>query len=301
MDEANKGKLFELRFRRKNGEFFVGELYVMKRLDRFGSVSGNVSIFRDINERKQAELDLRESEQHRYQLQLELVYAAQIQAKLLPRSYLQIPDFDIAAKCLPAKQVGGDFYDWQRVSPNLFDLTLGDVMGKGMAAAILMATVRAVLHAVTLYNGPAQALQLAQKALFDDLENAESFVTLFHGRLDVVRRTLTFVDCGHGFVFLRKANGSVESLTPSGLPFGVQAGEVYQEGTVRFEKGDVLVLYSDGLIDANPQLLLTNQILSEQMAGLETALDIVNRLIDLTGRPDPQPDDITVLVARCVG
>ena len=301
MRESDKGKLLELHFRRKNGEVFIGELYVMKRLDRFGAVSGNVAIFRDINERKQAEADLRESELRRYQLQLELVYASEIQAKLLPRSYPHIPDFDIAAKCLPAKQVGGDFYDWQRVSPTIVDLTLGDVMGKGMAAAMLMATVRAALHAVTLYNGPAQALHLAQRALFDDLENAESFVTLFHGQLDAVTRTLTFVDCGHGYVFLRRANGSVESLTPRGLPLGVQAGEVYHEGTIRFEKGDVLVLYSDGLIDANPQLLLSNKILSEQMAGLETALDIVNRLIDLTGQPDPQPDDITVLVARYTG
>ena len=264
-------------------------------------MTGNISIFRDISERKKAEADLRESELRRYQLQLELVYAAEIQAKLLPRSYPQIPGFDVAAKCLPAKQVGGDFYDWQQVSPTVFDLTLGDVMGKGMAAAMLMATVRAALHAVTLYNRPAQAVHLAEKALIDDLENSESFVTLFHGQLDASDRTLSFVDCGHGYVFIRRASGAVETLTPRGLPLGVQNGEVYQEGTIRFEKGDVLVLYSDGLIDADPQLELTHQILSEQMAGQESALEIVDRLIALTGQPDPQPDDITVLVARYTG
>ena len=301
LPEPVKGKLLELHFRRKNGEIFIGELYAMKRLDRFGAVTGNISIFRDISERKKAEADLRESELRRYQLQLELVYAAEIQAKLLPRSYPQIPGFDVAAKCLPAKQVGGDFYDWQQVSPTVFDLTLGDVMGKGMAAAMLMATVRAALHAVTLYNRPAQAVHLAEKALIDDLENSESFVTLFHGQLDASDRTLSFVDCGHGYVFIRRASGAVETLTPRGLPLGVQNGEVYQEGTIRFEKGDVLVLYSDGLIDADPQLELTHQILSEQMAGQESALEIVDRLIALTGQPDPQPDDITVLVARYTG
>jgi phosphoserine phosphatase RsbU/P len=296
-----KGKLLELNFRRKNGEVFIGELYAMKRLDRFGVATGNVSIFRDISERKKAEADLRESELRRYQLQVELVYAAEIQAKLLPRSYPQIPGFEVAAKCIPAKQVGGDFYDWQQVSPTVFDLTLGDVMGKGMAAAMLMATVRAALHAVTLFNSPAQALHLAEKALFKDLENSESFVTLFHGQLDAGQRILTFVDCGHGYVFLRRANGAVETLAPRGLPLGVQGGEVYQEGVIRLEKGDVLVLYSDGLIDANPQLALSNQILSEQMAGQESALEMVDRLVDLTGQPDPQPDDIAVLVARCTG
>ena len=299
--ESDRGKLLELNFRRKNGDIFIGELYVMKRLDRFGVATGNVAIFRDINERKKAEADLRESELRRYQLQLELVYAAQIQARLLPRGYPEIPGFDLAAKCLPAKQVGGDFYDWQQVSPTVFDLTLGDVMGKGMAAAMLMATVRAALHAVTLYNSPGQALHLAQRALYADLENSESFVTLFHSQLNAVKRTLTFVDCGHGYVFLRRANGNLEALSPRGLPLGVQGDEVYHEGTISFEKGDVLVLYSDGLIDANPQLSLSNQTLSEQMDGLETALDMVNRLIDLTGQPDPQPDDITVLVARCTG
>lgn len=299
--ESVKGKLMELHFRKKNGELFIGELYAMKRLDRFGLVTGNISVFRDISERKKAEADLRDSELRRYQMQLELRYAAEIQAKLLPRDYPEIPGFDLAAKCLPAKQVGGDFYDWQQVTPSVFNITLGDVMGKGMAAAMLMATVRAALHAVTLYNSPGQALRLAEMALINDLENSESFVTLFHGQLNAAQRTLSFVDCGHGYVFLRRADGAVETLAPRGLPLGVRGGEVYQEGVVHFLEGDVLVLYSDGLIDANPELALSNMIFSEQMAGLATAREMVERLIGLTGAPDPQPDDITVLIARCTG
>lgn len=296
-----ESKLQELHFKRKNGEIFIGELYAMKRLDRHGAVTGNISIFRDISARKKAEADLRDSELRRMQLQLELVYAAEIQAKLLPRCYPKIPGFDMAARCIPAKQVGGDFYDWKQVSPTVFNLTLGDVMGKGMAAAMLMATVRAGLHAVTLYNRPAQAVHLAGRALYDDLENSESFVTLFHSQLDAAERTLSFVDCGHGYVFLRRAGGKVETLSPRGLPLGVQGGEVYQEGTVRFQKGDVLVLYSDGLIDANPQLELSHEILAEQLSGEETAHEMVERLICLTRQPDPQPDDITVLVLRFTG
>jgi len=301
VEEPGRGRFLELNFRRKDGEVFIGELYAMKRLDRFGVATGNVSIFRDISERKKAEAALRESELRRYQLQVELRYAAEIQAKLLPRSCPQMPGFDVAAKCLPAKQVGGDFYDWQQVSPTVFYMTLGDVMGKGMAAAMLMATVRAALHAVTLYNSPAQALHLAEKALFNDLENSESFVTLFHGQLNADDRCFSFVDCGHGYVFLRRANGAVEGLLPRGLPLGVQGGEIYQEGMVRLEKGDVLVLYSDGLIDADPQLSLSNQILAEQLSNDESAQQMVDRLIAMIGQPDPQPDDITVLVVRCTG
>ncbi|MCM0084478.1 SpoIIE family protein phosphatase [Geomonas sp. Red32] len=296
---GQKGKLLELEFRRKNGEVFIGEQYAMKRFDSQGVATGNVSIFRDISERKKAEAALRESELRRYQLQVELKYAAEIQDKLLPRTKPNVPGFDVAARCLPAKQVGGDFYDWQQVTPTIFYFTLGDVMGKGMAAAMLMATVRAALHAVTLYNTPAQALHLAEKALFADLENSESFVTLFHGQLNAGHKTFSFVDCGHGYVFVRRANGMVTGLSPRGLPLGVQGGEIYQEGRIKLDRGDVLVLYSDGLIDANPRLSLTNQILAHRLAGLESAEEMVDALIALTETPDPQPDDITVLVVRC--
>ncbi|MBU5638820.1 SpoIIE family protein phosphatase [Geomonas sp. Red69] len=295
-----KGKLVELHFRRRSGEVFIGELYAMKRLDRFGNVTGNISIFRDISERKKAEADLRESELRRMQLQLELVYAAEIQAKLLPRVYPQITNFEIAARCLPAKQVGGDYYDWQQVSPTLFNLTLGDVMGKGMAAAMLMATVRAALHAVTLYNPPAQAVHLAENSLNEDLENSESFVTLFHAQLDSASRTLSFVDCGHGYVFVRRANGAVETLNPRGLPLGIQSDEVYQEGAVQFGKGDVMVLYSDGLVDAKPELELTHEKLARKLSGKKSAQEMADTLIALIGKPDPQPDDITVLVLHAV-
>jgi len=297
--EKVQGKLLEINFRRKNGEVFAGELFALKRLDRFGVPTGNIGICRDVSERKAAEAALHAAEMRHYLLQLELVYAAEIQAKLLPRSYPQISGFDLAARCIPAKQVGGDFYDWQKVSPTLFNITLGDVMGKGMAAAMLMATTRAVLHAVTLFNGPGQALQRAEKSLLGDLEKAESFVTLFHGQLDAAQRTLTFVDCGHGFVFVRRANSSVETLTPRGLPIGVQEGQPYQEGTIHFERGDTLVIYSDGLIDANPELELTNKMLARHLAGRKSAQEMVDQLIKMTGMPDPQPDDITVLVVRC--
>ncbi|MCM2356672.1 MAG: SpoIIE family protein phosphatase [Geobacteraceae bacterium] len=106
-----------------------------------------------------AEQALRESEMRSYQLQVGLACAAEVQAKLLPRSYPQIPGFDVAARCLPAKQVGGDFFDRQEVCLGVWSLSLGDVMGKGMAAAMLMATVRASLRSAA-HNRPEEALRL---------------------------------------------------------------------------------------------------------------------------------------------
>lgn len=300
LSELVKGKILEVNFRKKNGEIFIGEQYVMKRLDSKGAPTGNISIFRDISERKKAEEALRESEMRRYQLQVELVYAAEVQAKLLPRSYPHIPCFDVAAQCLPAKQVGGDFFDWLEVCPGVWSFTLGDVMGKGMAAAMLMATVRASLRSVA-HNRPGEALRLAELALSDDFENSESFVTLFHAQLYGEARRLTFVDCGHGYAFLRRANGDVDGLSPRGLPLGVPGPKIYQEGAVELEKGDILVLYSDGLIDARPELGLNNSILSSYLNSATSAREMVDTLIDLTDQDGPQPDDITVLVVQCTG
>lgn len=249
-------------------------------------------------ELKRAEAALRDSELRNYQMEVELRYAAEIQAKLLPRGYPVIPGFDIAARCLPARQVGGDFFDWLEVCRGVWALTLGDVMGKGMAAAMLMATVRATIRALG-HTRPSEAIRLAKAVLQPDLDHAESFVTLFLGQLNTENHCLTYVDCGHGFAFLRRKNGAVRGLTPRGLPLGVPGHQPYREGKVQLGKGDTLVLYSDGLIDARPELRLDNRLLSRQLAGAASADEMAERLVALTAQLGPQPDDVTVLVTHC--
>lgn len=252
-----------------------------------------------LEERKRAGEALRESEMQRCRLQAELTCAAQVQARLLPASYPDLPNFEIAARCLPAHQVGGDFYDWVEVAPGIIALTLGDVMGKGMSAAMLMATARAAVHAATLQNRPAAAVQLAERALRSDLESSESFVTLFHAHLNIHTRILSYVDCGHGYVFLLRRNGTVEELMPRGLPLGVPSSELYKEGELTFARGDTLVLYSDGLIDARPELGLTNRVLAGRIEGTGSAREMMGLLLALPALEGHPPDDLTVLVIRC--
>ncbi len=297
--EASKAKVLEASFRKKDGATFIGELCVIRRLGEEGVPTGNIGTVRDISERKQAEEALRQSEMRRYQLQAELVCAAEVQAKLLPRRSPVIPGFEISAGCFPARQVGGDFYDWQEVTPGIVNLTLGDVMGSGMAAAVLMAEVRATVRSLCVQHEPERAMQLVESALRDDLESSESFVTLFHARLNATDRTLTYVDCGHGHVFLRRADGTVEELLPRGLPLGVPYLEKYQQGVLTFKGGDVLVLYSDGLIDARPELELTGRVLAGHLAGAGSSQEIVERLTALPALAGPPPDDLTVLVVYC--
>ena len=234
------------------------------------------------------------------QLEVELRYAAEIQAKLLPRSYPKIPGFEVAARCLPAKQVGGDFFDWQEVCPGVWSFTLGDVMGKGMAAAMLMATVRAALRSVA-HNRPQEGVRLAEQAILPDLENSESFVTLFHGQLYAAARRLTFVDCGHGYEFVLRAGGKLKALSPRGLPLGIPGRKVFREGCIDLGKGDTLVLYSDGLIDARPQLTLDNSNLARALQGADGAQEMVDRLVALPQVEGILPDDMTMLVVHCTG
>lgn len=254
----------------------------------------------NIVERKLTEEALRESEEERFRLEAELACAAEVQARILPSTYPDLPNFEFAARCIPARQVGGDFYDWIEVTPGTIAISLGDVMGNGMSAAMLMTTVMASIHAATLQNGPAAAVQLAEMAIRSNLERLESFVTLFHAHLLGPARTLTYVDCGHGYVFLRRCDGSVEELTPRGLPLGVMEKEGYQEGTLTFAAGDALVLYSDGLIDTRPELELDKRILAGHLAGATSAGEMLARLLALPTLVGPPADDLTVLVIRAV-
>ncbi|MEP7187828.1 MAG: response regulator, partial [Roseiflexaceae bacterium] len=141
-------------------------------------------------------------DQKHQQLEAELSRAARIQAELLPTKVPMLAGFELAARCIPAREVGGDFYDWQLATPELFNLTLGDVMGKGMPAALLMTTVRATLRAVARPTSPAATIHATAAAIEADLIRAGSFVTLFHAQLDIARRRLDYIDAGHGHVFI---------------------------------------------------------------------------------------------------
>jgi serine phosphatase RsbU (regulator of sigma subunit) len=163
---------------------------------------------------------------------------------------------------------------------------------------MLMATVRATLRAVTLRVQPSIAIQLAEQSLRQDLNSSESFVTLFLARLNVDASLMTYVDCGHGFAFLRRSDGRVEELLPRSLPLGISSEEKYQEGGCVFEDGDVLVLYSDGLIDARSELAIDNGAIAAQLEGAGNAREMVDRIAAMVPPGTPLPDDLTVLVLR---
>jgi phosphoserine phosphatase RsbU/P len=232
-------------------------------------------------------------------LEEELAQAGAVQARLLPRTVPVLPGMELAARCVPALEVGGDFYDWLELAPGVTTLTLGDVMGKGMAAALLMATARASLRAVAPCNPPAAALEMVHRALQTDLDHTDSFITLFHAHVDAAARCIRYVDAGHGHSFLRRAGGAVEALRIGGVPVGFPESEAYEEGRVVLQPGDALVVYSDGLVAACAHGNVEQTALAEELKGANSAADMVERLIAYAGLCGPPPDDLTVMVLRC--
>jgi sigma-B regulation protein RsbU (phosphoserine phosphatase) len=163
---------------------------------------------------------------------------------------------------------------------------------------MLMASVRATMRAVVRTSPPAEAMRYVNVALGDDLTRGGGFVTMFLGQLDVAARRLTYVDAGHGYCFLRRACGGMEALGPRGLPLGVDPTEDYQEGVVGLQPGDALVVYSDGLSDARPDL--DREALGAAAARGCSAAAIVDALVTLAAA-SPREDDLTVLVLTCAG
>jgi serine phosphatase RsbU (regulator of sigma subunit) len=233
----------------------------------------------------------------RRRLERELARAREVQASLLPLASPPLRDFEIAAQCIPANEVGGDFFDWQ-AGEGAVVLSLGDVMGKGIPAALLAATVRAVLRALAHRSRPGSALDILRESLTDDLERASSFVTLFHAHLDVSSHVVSYVDAGHGHAFVRRKSGALERLSRGGRPVGFPQESDYREYQLELGPGDVLVVYSDGLIGSCA--VLTPEQLAECVDAEVSAATIVERLVAKAPEEDTA-DDITVMVLKCTG
>lgn len=235
--------------------------------------------------------------EHQRQVDADLVRAAKVVADLMPASPPPISGFGLAAACLSARDVGGDFYDWQELSDKI-SLTVGDVMGKGLPAALLMASVRAALRAVAADFDPAEVVQRTARALNHDLDRSGAFATLFHAQIDIRTGGVRYVDAGHGYVLLRRADGRVEDLKPWGLPLGIDSREQYQEGCVMLDPGDALIVYSDGLVEARGDLFGTRDAVALHATVGHDAQAIVRRLIDEVREVNPLPDDLTVVVLQ---
>jgi hypothetical protein len=228
----------------------------------------------------------------------EMAQAGAVQRALLPRSRPDVAGYDVLGACLPARAVGGDFVDWYRAPDGDLVLTLGDVMGKGLSAGIIMATVRAAMRAAGRLAGPAEAVTQAAEALHEDLERAESMVTLCQARLDPRTHLLRYTDAGHGLMLRVRADGAVVRPSSGGLPIGVLPGQRWEEAEARLHPGDTVVAFSDGLLDLYDGTLAALDEVAALVRGARTAADVVNRVVRRARGTDPLPDDVALVVIR---
>jgi sigma-B regulation protein RsbU (phosphoserine phosphatase) len=188
-------------------------------------------------------------EKKRLEGQLEV--ARQVQLELLPASDPQLDGFDICAYNYPTEEVSGDYYDWVRIYEDQIGLVIADVSGKGVPAALLMAFLRASLRAAT-HIGYAPHISMAKVnyLLWESIERNQ-FVTAFYGVLDASNKTLAYTNAGHNPPLLMDADGSARFIERGGLPLGMFRDTRYYEYYLALEPGQILVLYTDGVTEAN--------------------------------------------------
>jgi len=253
--------------------------------------------------RRRMELDYRGNLQRLESLVAErtdqMTKAAIVQAGLLPSSPLIGTGFEVAAHFAPAREISGDFFDWYMPDPRRLALTLGDVMGKGLPAAILMATVRAALRSAAQVGTVEEGVALAAGVMAAALEVNQAYVTLFHALFDPTTGELNYIDAGHGHARLLRAGGGQELLPERGAPIGLLPDTSFAPGKVTLNPGDTLVVFSDGLLDLRPDLATKDvplPVVARRAAHAQETVDLL-----ATGSRDHDlADDVTVLALRRV-
>jgi sigma-B regulation protein RsbU (phosphoserine phosphatase) len=188
-------------------------------------------------------------------LEEELRIARQIQMSLLPQGAVTLPGLRVSALCLPAAEVGGDYYDLLPLSPTRMGVLVADVSGKGTSAALYMAELKGlVLSLSRIYDSPARLLSEANRILAATLD-PRSFITMTYAVVDTATRTMRYARAGHNpMIHLEADTGRTRVLTPPGLGLGIDEGarfdEILEEAEVPLRSGDLFLFFTDGLSEA---------------------------------------------------
>jgi serine phosphatase RsbU (regulator of sigma subunit) len=223
--------------------------------------------------------------------------AVELQAGMLPVSPLMEGGFELAAHFVPSKEISGDFYDWYRQDGGDLVVTLGDVMGKGLTAALMMATARAALRASAGMQELDAGIKRAGEVMAAALEVNHAYVTVFHSVFDPRTGELHYVDAGHGHARLLRGVTGQEILPVRSAPIGIFPDSEFAVGSVTMNPGDTLVVFSDGLLDLRPDLATKEVQLPYEARRAGTAQQLVDILAQ-GSRSRDLFDDVTVLALR---
>jgi len=244
-------------------------------------------------------------------IERELRIARTIQQRLLPSAPPNVAGLDVAGTCVPARNVGGDFYDHVASGATSLSFVVADVSGHDLAAALLQTQARAAFRtAATTDSRPVEVIRRAGLALREDLSRAEMFLTAWFGRIDAATGAMTYCDAGHNpAVHFSAATGMTSLLGTSGIPIGVGEDEELEEREVHVGEGDVVVAYTDGVteaggipspMDAYGEIRLAEAVTrSAELSAAQIARAVLDDVAAFAGEGE-NGDDRTIVVVKRV-
>jgi sigma-B regulation protein RsbU (phosphoserine phosphatase) len=244
-------------------------------------------------------------EKKRIEAQLEI--ARQVQLELLPDHDPELTNFDISAYVFPTEEVSGDYYDWVRIFDDQIGLIVADAVGKGIPAALLMSFLRASLRAgVQVGYAPHIAMSKVNNLLWDSVEDHQ-FITAIYGILDETNRTFVFSNAGHNPPLLMRADGEFRYVEYGDTPLGMFYDAHYHQHFIRFEQGETMVMYTDGITEAasdSGEEYGTERLAKIVLDGLELPakklIDHIRKdVADFTGRKFLD-DDGTLFIVKSI-
>ncbi len=239
----------------------------------------------------------------RERLAQELRVARLIQQTLLPKALPEIDGYEVSAHYQPAREVGGDFYDFLYFKDGRIGLVIGDVTDKGVPAALVMATTRTLLRAAAeRLESPGRVLERVNDLLYPDIP-ARMFVTCLYALLDPATGQLRYANAGHDLPYCRRKEG-VDELRATGMPLGLMPGMTYEEKEILLAPGETVLFHSDGLVEAHnpdgemfgfPRL---QALMAEHPGGASLVTFLLGRLAEFAGPGWEQEDDVTFMTLQ---
>ena len=242
---------------------------------------------------------------NRERMERELELATEIQQRFQPSGPPSVDGYEFQGISFSCYEIGGDYYDFIPASDGKMYIALGDVSGKGTAAALLMSSLHAAIHGQVSARSSLEATISSVNSYLSENTPANRFVTLFLAELDPQTAVLRYINAGHNPPLVGRVNGKIEQLSSGGLPLGIMAGAEFEVGETKLGDGDVLVVYSDGVSEANNiaeeefGLDRLRDVLKTNLKGTASAIrdKVESALSTFTGSA-PANDDITLVIVK---
>lgn len=310
------GDLYRATVAIDGGQF--GHRIQVQRRDQLGALSTSFNRMSESLER------LLEQQREKERMQSELAIAQEVQNNLFPHGHLELPGLELHGVCKPARTVSGDYYDFLLVGKSELCLAMGDISGKGISAALLMASLHSAVRAYAFadedceedgvghhrlasnpmtFSSPGKMLSLLNRHLYRSTQ-PEKYATLFLAHFNTQTRRLVYSNGGQLPPFVLCANGSVRRLDHGGSVVGLLDGMVYDEGAVTLDPGDILIAYSDGVTEPENEFgefgearLIEAVQRHRHLPLAAISQQVLQGLRAWIGEQE-QPDDITLVLAR---